>query len=212
MKHWHAVLLLLFSKVVAFHDTCHKNAHISVFRREVTILRMHVLIKLTRHFYTLWLAVYYRYTADVIFMLTFCRSAPFIIAWFNTLRLRQNGRHFPDDNCKRIFLNANRWISTKISPKFVPDGPINNIPAFFQIMAWRRPGDKPLSESMLISLLTHICVTWPEWVIIWFNSLGPWCCIHVTVNRTIIASGNGLSRARRQTTVWVNDDVILIRS
>ena len=34
----------------------------------------------------------------------------------------------------------------KISMKFVPKGPINNIPALVQIMAWRRPGDKPLSE------------------------------------------------------------------
>ena len=31
-------------------------------------------------------------------------------------------------------------------------------------MAWRRPGDKPLSEPMMVSLLTHICVAWPQWV------------------------------------------------
>ena len=31
-------------------------------------------------------------------------------------------------------------------------------------MAWRRLGDKPLSGSMMISLLTHICITWPQWV------------------------------------------------
>ena len=31
-------------------------------------------------------------------------------------------------------------------------------------MAWRLPGDKPLSEPMMISLLTHICVTRPQWV------------------------------------------------
>ena len=31
-------------------------------------------------------------------------------------------------------------------------------------MAWRRPGDKPLSELMMVSLLTHICVTPPQWV------------------------------------------------
>ena len=43
--------------------------------------------------------------------------------------------------------------------------PINNIPALVQIMAWRRPGDKPLSEPMMVSLLTHICVTRPQWVI-----------------------------------------------
>ena len=32
-------------------------------------------------------------------------------------------------------------------------------------MAWRRSGDKPLSEPMMVSLLTHICVTRPQWVI-----------------------------------------------
>ena len=31
-------------------------------------------------------------------------------------------------------------------------------------MAWRRPGDKPLSEVMMVSLLTHICVDRPQWV------------------------------------------------
>ena len=47
---------------------------------------------------------------------------------------------------------------------FIHKGPINNIPALVQIMAWRRPGDKPLSEPMVGSLLTHICVTRPQWV------------------------------------------------
>ena len=40
--------------------------------------------------------------------------------------------------------------------KFVPKGSINNIPALVQIMAWRRSGDKPLSEPMMVSLQTHI--------------------------------------------------------
>ena len=47
----------------------------------------------------------------------------------NTLRPRQNGRHFPDDSFKRIFLNENVWISIEVSLKFLPKGPINNIPA-----------------------------------------------------------------------------------
>ena len=42
--------------------------------------------------------------------------------------------------------------------------PINNIPALIQTMAWYRPGNKQLSEPMLVSLLTHICVTRPQWV------------------------------------------------
>ena len=50
----------------------------------------------------------------------------------------------------------------KISMKFVPKGPISNIPALVQIMAWRRPGDKPLSEAMVVSLTAHICVTRPH--------------------------------------------------
>ena len=83
---------------------------------------------------------------------------------FNTLRPRQNGRHFPDDILKCIFLNENVWLSIKISWKFVPQGPINNIPALVQIMTWRRPGDKPLSEPMMVILLTHIWVTRPQWV------------------------------------------------
>ena len=82
----------------------------------------------------------------------------------NTLRPRQNGRHFADDIFKCIFFNENVWIPIKISLKFVPKGPINNIPSLVQIMAWRRPGDKPLSEPMMVSLLTHICVTRPQWV------------------------------------------------
>ena len=79
-----------------------------------------------------------------------------ISQWFNTLRQRQHGRHFTDDSFKCIFLNENVIISIKISMKFVPKGPINNIPALVQIMAWRRPGNKPLSEAMMVSLLTYI--------------------------------------------------------
>ena len=82
----------------------------------------------------------------------------------NTLRPWQNGRHFADDILKCIFLNENVWIPIKISLKFVPKGPINNIPALVEIMAWRRPGDKPLSEPVTVGLPTHICVTRPQWV------------------------------------------------
>ena len=81
---------------------------------------------------------------------------------FNTLRPRQNGRRFADDTFKRIFLNENVRISIKISMKFVPKGPIDNNPALVQIMAWCRSGDKPSSEPMMVSLLTHICVTRPQ--------------------------------------------------
>ena len=86
---------------------------------------------------------------------------------FNTLKPRKNGRHFADDTFKRIFVNENVWILIEISLKFVPKGPINTIPALVQIMAWRRPGDKPLSEPMMVCLPTHICFTRPQWVKAW---------------------------------------------
>ena len=83
----------------------------------------------------------------------------------NTLGSRRNGQYFADDSFKRIFFNENVWISIKISKKFILKVPINNIPELVQIIAWRRPGDKPLSEPMMVSLLTHICVTRPQWVL-----------------------------------------------
>ena len=48
--------------------------------------------------------------------------------------------------------------------KFFPKSSIVNIPALVQIMAWRPPGDKPLSEAMLVNLMAHICVARPQWV------------------------------------------------
>ena len=85
-----------------------------------------------------------------------------------SLRPTQNGRHFADDTFKWFFLNEKVWISIESSLKFVPKAPINSIPALVQIMAWRRPGDKPLTDPMMVRLPTHICVTRPQWV----NTLG----------------------------------------
>ena len=76
-----------------------------------------------------------------------------------TLRPRQNSCHFADDSFKCIFLNENVWISIKISLKFVLRGPINNIPALVQIMAWRRLGGKPLSEPMMVQWAHNVTIT-----------------------------------------------------
>ena len=66
---------------------------------------------------------------------------------------------------RRVQMHFLEWkIPIKISLKFVPQGPFNNIPALVQVMAWCRPGNKPLSEPMMVSLPTHICVTRPQWV------------------------------------------------
>ena len=84
------------------------------------------------------------------------------LSTLHNLRSRKSGRHITDDIFKCIFLNENVWILIKISLKFVPKGPINNIPALVQIMTWRQPGDKPLSEPIIVSILMHICVTLPQ--------------------------------------------------
>ena len=70
----------------------------------------------------------------------------------NTLRPIQNGQHFTDDTFKCVFLNENIRILINILLKFVPYGPLNNIPSLVQIMAWHQPGDKPLSETMMVYL------------------------------------------------------------
>ena len=89
----------------------------------------------------------------------------FIIKWvihprlsesFDTFRTRENGRHLADAIFKCIFLNENVWMPNKISLKFVPQGPINNIQALV--------GAKPLSGPMMVRLPTHICITRPQWV------------------------------------------------
>ena len=92
------------------------------------------------------------------------------ISWYTesfgqlNMRPRQNGRCFADNIFKCIFLNKNIWISIKISLNFVPKGQIKNITALVQIMVWHRPGDKPLSEPIMVKLLMQICIIWPQWV------------------------------------------------
>ena len=86
------------------------------------------------------------------------------VCGINTLRPRQNGRHFADNIFRCISLNENIWISLNISLKLVPEVQIDYIPTLVQIMAWRRSGDKPLSGTLMVSLLMHICVTRPQWV------------------------------------------------
>ena len=82
----------------------------------------------------------------------------------DTLRPGQNCHHFPNDIFRCIFLFENVSISIKISLKFVPNGPINNILALVQIMARCRSDDKPFSEQMMVGLPAHIYVTRPQWV------------------------------------------------
>ena len=83
-----------------------------------------------------WVCLYYKYVCG-------CEETHFSLnkilvatnTLLNTLKPRQNGRYFPDNIFKSIFLNENVWILIKISLKFVPKDPVNNISALVQIMA-----------------------------------------------------------------------------
>ena len=95
--------------------------------------------------YTDKISLYWDNTVGPILLTTFSYTSigirhGYFLSKVNTLRPRQNGRHFADDIFKGIFLNENFLIRIKFSLKFVPKGPINNIPALVRIMAWRRPG------------------------------------------------------------------------
>ena len=69
--------------------------------------------------------------------------------YLNSSPSGQNGRYFADNIFSYIFVNEKFCILIKISLHLVPKGPMDNIPALVQIMAWHRIGDKPLSEPML---------------------------------------------------------------
>ena len=77
--------------------------------------------------------------------------------------------------------------SIKISQKFVPQFLINNIPALVHIMAWHRPGGKPLLEPIMARLLTHIFVTRPQRVkSIHCNSFDYWTPVQTPVSPVTI--------------------------
>ena len=76
----------------------------------------------------------------IIFCYLYCKKNVYIYSiiyaymihvtpvFLNILRLRRDGRHFPDDIFECIFLNENVWTLIKISLKFIPKGPVNDIP------------------------------------------------------------------------------------
>ena len=56
----------------------------------------------------------------------------------------------PDDIFKGIFLNETDIFPNQISLKLVPMSPVDSKSALVRVMAWRRTGDKPLPEPMMI--------------------------------------------------------------
>ena len=140
----------LCREIVILATACHLNRSVAVFNFAITmrIFRENICKEI-------WWCKFFipQYRWDVI-------TYPCHVY----LEAETKGTRFRRRHFRNIFLNKNDSISTTTSLKFVPKGPINNIPALVQIMAWRRPRDKLLSEPMMVSLLTHICVTRPQWV------------------------------------------------
>ena len=91
-----------------------------------------------------------------------------LVSLVNTLRLPfywHFWMHFLEGKYISIFLKENTLIPLQMSLTFACKIRINiNIPTSLQKMACRRLGNPPLSEPMVVSLLTHTCVTRPQWV------------------------------------------------
>ena len=81
----------------------------------------------------------------------------------NSSTSAQNGRYFTDNILKHIFMNYKICILIRFSPKFVPQGPIDNKSAVVQVIVCRWTGNKPLRDPMLTHF-THIFGTRAKWV------------------------------------------------
>ena len=59
---------------------------------------------------------------------------------------------FADNILRCIFFNEKSLNYDNISLKFVLKGSVDNMQALAPVMAWRRRGDKPLSELMIAQI------------------------------------------------------------
>ena len=115
-------------------------------------------IHVTRHCHTScsskWQHSFQSFTLKTVLSLATMLVSCHITQWQYSFYLT----HWGQDNMapiSQITLSSkfswlkNIWILIRISLKLVPKGPINNISALIQIMARRRPGNKPSSEPMM---------------------------------------------------------------
>ena len=79
------------------------------------------------------------------------------LMWIKTLKPKQNCCHFTE-----FIFNCISWMKIyELCFRFHWNFD-NNIPALVQIMAWHRPGNKPLSQPMTVSLLMHVSLGFNE--------------------------------------------------
>ena len=75
---------------------------------------------------------------------------------FTSFGIENSSRHSGRPRTRLALISLFKLFLLKISLEFVVKVWINNIPALVQII--------PLSGLMMVHLLTHIWVTWPQWV------------------------------------------------
>ena len=145
-------------------------AHIWRFVKTLLLLRLHVTVLL----FTLCCGFKQIGSPGNIFS----QDQPWNVLSDSSGTLTHCGRDKMAAIFQTTFSNAFSWMKMfKLRLRFYwslfQKGPLNNIPALVQIMAWRRPGDKPLSEAMMASILTHICVSRLQWVkyVQWVDTL-----------------------------------------
>ena len=110
---------------------------------------------------------------------------------FNTLKPRQKWATFRRRHFQMFLLEwrymSFGWYSTEICSW----GQINNISTMVQIMAWCRPTTSHNQRQLTHwSRVTHMCAS----------------------KLTIIIPDNGLAPGRRQTIIWTNAGILLIRN
>ena len=100
-------------------------------------------------------------------------ATPFnnLMTWFHTsvsshIEAETKWPSCQSRHLQRHLLNENIWIVINISIDilltfFFLSGQLTHS-TIDQIMAWRRPDDKSLSEPVRVILLKHIWVTWPQ--------------------------------------------------
>ena len=83
-----------------------------------------------------------------------------------------------DDIFNCIFFNENDRFPNQISLKYVPRSPIDNKSALFQVMAWRRTGNKQLPEPMTTQFIDAYWFLWR-----WGRMPAPLRRMKITINQ-----------------------------
>ena len=102
---------------------------------------------------------------DYIMMKTHEKTFHSIAPFFNTLWPRLNGCHFSDDSFKWNFCEQEMFkLRLRFHWSLFIWFELTIFQDLVQIMAWCLFSAKPLSEPMMVSLLSLICITQPQWV------------------------------------------------